>query len=185
MKGVRVACLSAAVVLVVTACTGTPDTPAPPSPETSPSPTESPEVEEPSPEPPPGVIVPDVVGEKLPSARTTLRQAELRPRIERRPSNEPPGTVLSQSPVAGREVREGRTVRLVVAKPKPPPPPPQPNGGGGNCHPSYTGACLDPNASDYDCAGGSGDGPKYTGTVTVVGPDEFDLDADGDGVGCE
>ena len=54
-----------------------------------------------------------------------------------------------------------------------------------NCHPSYQGACLDPNASDYDCAGGEGNGPEYTGTVTVIGPDEFDLDADGDGLGCE
>ena len=54
-----------------------------------------------------------------------------------------------------------------------------------DCHPSYMGACLDPNASDYDCIGGSGNGPKYTGTVYVIGPDVFDLDRDGDGVGCE
>lgn len=53
------------------------------------------------------------------------------------------------------------------------------------CHPSYTGACLDPYASDYDCLGGSGNGPKYTGKVRVVGPDVFRLDADGDGWGCE
>ena len=53
------------------------------------------------------------------------------------------------------------------------------------CHPSYAGACLDPAASDYDCAGGSGNGPKYTGPVRVVGPDVFRLDADGDGYGCE
>jgi hypothetical protein len=53
------------------------------------------------------------------------------------------------------------------------------------CHPSYTGACLDPNASDYDCIGGSGNGPKYTGRVRVVGPDVFRLDADHDGWGCE
>ena len=33
------------------------------------------------------------------------------------------------------------------------------------CHPSYEGACLDPNASDYDCRGGSGDGPLYTGVT--------------------
>lgn len=52
------------------------------------------------------------------------------------------------------------------------------------CHPSYSG-CLDPNASDYDCAGGSGDGPLYTDTVTVKGPDVFDLDSDGDGIACE
>jgi hypothetical protein len=53
------------------------------------------------------------------------------------------------------------------------------------CHPSYKGACLDPYASDYDCAGGSGNGPKYTGAVRVVGPDVFRLDSDGDGWGCE
>jgi hypothetical protein len=53
------------------------------------------------------------------------------------------------------------------------------------CHPSYKGACLDPRASDYDCIGGSGNGPRYTGRVRVVGPDVFRLDADGDGWGCE
>ncbi len=53
------------------------------------------------------------------------------------------------------------------------------------CHPSYRGACLDPDASDYDCLGGRGNGPKYTGRVIVVGPDEYGLDADGDGIGCE
>jgi hypothetical protein len=53
-----------------------------------------------------------------------------------------------------------------------------------SCHPSYD-PCLDPNASDYDCAGGSGDGPEYTGYVTVTGPDDYGLDSDGDGTGCE
>jgi hypothetical protein len=53
------------------------------------------------------------------------------------------------------------------------------------CDPSYEGACLDPSSSDYDCEGGSGDGPDYTGTVTVVGDDHFGLDRDGDGVGCQ
>ena len=56
---------------------------------------------------------------------------------------------------------------------------------GGNCHPSYAGACLDPSVSDYDCAGGGGDGPAYTGRVRVVGDDEYGLDPDGDGVACE
>lgn len=54
-----------------------------------------------------------------------------------------------------------------------------------DCHPSYEGACLDPSISDYDCAGGSGDGPAYTGPVRVVGPDDYDLDRDGDGYACE
>jgi hypothetical protein len=54
-----------------------------------------------------------------------------------------------------------------------------------SCDPNYTGACLDPNASDYDCAGGSGDGPEYTGPVQVVGSDPYGLDSDGDGYACE
>ncbi|HET9197937.1 MAG TPA: hypothetical protein VFN92_06775 [Solirubrobacterales bacterium] len=52
------------------------------------------------------------------------------------------------------------------------------------CNPNYSG-CLDPNSYDYDCASGSGDGPDYTGTVEVLGYDEYGLDDDGDGIGCE
>jgi membrane protein involved in colicin uptake len=53
------------------------------------------------------------------------------------------------------------------------------------CDPNYSGACLTTAASDYDCEGGSGDGPGYTGTVSVVGEDHFGLDSDSDGIGCE
>jgi hypothetical protein len=55
------------------------------------------------------------------------------------------------------------------------------------CDPNYAGACLDPNAYDYDCAGGEGDGPEYTGTVTVVGEDHYELNADpeSDNTGCD
>lgn len=55
----------------------------------------------------------------------------------------------------------------------------------GNCDPSYEGACLDPSSPDYDCEGGSGDGPDYTGRVEIVGGDPYGLDRDGDGVACE
>jgi hypothetical protein len=61
-----------------------------------------------------------------------------------------------------------------------PPQPPEPT-----CDPNYAGACLDPTSSDYDCAGGSGNGPDYTGAVAVVGSDPYGLDADGDGYACE
>lgn len=54
----------------------------------------------------------------------------------------------------------------------------------GNCHPSYEGACV-PITSDVDCAGGSGNGPAYVGRVIVVGPDEYELDRDGDGIACD
>lgn len=53
------------------------------------------------------------------------------------------------------------------------------------CDPNYSGACLSPTASDYDCEGGSGDGPEFTGTVTVTGEDHHGLDSDSDGTGCE
>jgi hypothetical protein len=54
----------------------------------------------------------------------------------------------------------------------------------GACNANYSG-CLKADASDYDCSGGSGDGPYYTGPVAVLGYDEYGLDADGDGYGCE
>ena len=58
-------------------------------------------------------------------------------------------------------------------------------GGGTQCHPSYQGECVPVGVSDVDCRGGSGDGPYYAGRVTVVGYDEYGLDHDNDGVGCE
>jgi hypothetical protein len=61
-------------------------------------------------------------------------------------------------------------------------PPPAPVS---NCHPSYVGACLTPGIGDYDCLGGSGNGPNYVGRVQVIGWDEYGLDADGNGIGCE
>ena len=55
-----------------------------------------------------------------------------------------------------------------------------------NCDPAYPDACLHDGIGDYDCAGGSGNGPNYVdGPITVRAPDPFDLDRDGDGVGCE
>jgi hypothetical protein len=56
----------------------------------------------------------------------------------------------------------------------------------GGCDPNYSEECLDPNAADYDCASGDGDGPEYVdGPVQVVGEDHFGLNADGNGTGCE
>jgi len=52
-----------------------------------------------------------------------------------------------------------------------------------DCDPNYSG-CV-PIASDVDCEGGSGDGPAYTGIVTVTGSDIYDLDSDSDGTACE
>jgi hypothetical protein len=55
---------------------------------------------------------------------------------------------------------------------------------GRGCDPNY-GGCV-PIAYDVDCAGGSGDGPKYVqGPVRVIGNDIYDLDYDNDGWGCD
>ncbi len=40
-------------------------------------------------------------------------------------------------------------------------------------------------ASDVDCAGGSGNGPAYTGMVSVIGPTSTASTRDDDGTGCE
>jgi len=55
-----------------------------------------------------------------------------------------------------------------------------------HCDRNYSGRCLRPNVSDYDCAGGSGNGPYYVrGPFRVVGTDHYRLDSDHDGTACE
>jgi len=61
-------------------------------------------------------------------------------------------------------------------------------GGGKNCTPGYSPFLVDHNGADYDCYGGGGDGPYYTKpgvTYKVTGSDPYNLDTDGDGLGCE
>lgn len=127
--------------------------------------------------------LPNLVGKELSQARAQVIGRGWTLRIIKEPSTEPEGTILAQSPHPGTQMKLRKVVTLTIAKPIPAPPAPPP--AQQNCHPSYEGACLDPNASDYDCIGGSGDGPLFTGTVRVVGPDVFGLDGDGDGIGCE
>jgi resuscitation-promoting factor RpfB len=140
----------------------------------------------------PKVDVPRLVGMKLASARQRLASHGLKLRVRYRPTARfAAGTVISQSRRMGVGVARSSAITLVIAKALPPPPPttqppPPPTTPSRSCHPSYEGACLDPTASDYDCAGGSGNGPKYVqGPVKVRPPDPFDLDADNDGLGCE
>jgi endonuclease YncB( thermonuclease family) len=66
--------------------------------------------------------------------------------------------------------------------PEPRPAPPAPAPPSVDCQ-GYD-PCLPP-GPDVDCAGGSGDGPRYVGPVTVTGSDPYGLDSDGDGRGCE
>ena len=67
-----------------------------------------------------------------------------------------------------------------------PEPPPQQPPKSSDCDPSYPEVCIPVGAADYDCAGGSGNGPNYIeGPIRVLPPDPHDLDRDGDGWGCE
>jgi hypothetical protein len=125
--------------------------------------------------------VPAVVGRSRAAAIRTLRSAgfEVQATTETRTSGTS-GVVLSQTPAGATRVKPGSVVQVVISKVVPA------FGGGssGNCTPGYS-PCLAP-ASDYDCAGGSGDGPEYVhGVVEVNGADIYDLDRDGDGFGCD
>jgi hypothetical protein len=54
------------------------------------------------------------------------------------------------------------------------------------CDPAYPDVCLRAGIGDYDCEGGSGNGPNYVrGPIRVLAPDPFGLDRDHDGTGCE
>jgi hypothetical protein len=65
-----------------------------------------------------------------------------------------------------------------------PAPTPEPAASSSGCNPNYSG-CV-PNASDVDCAGGSGDGPAYAhGPIRILGGDPYRLDRDGDGIACD
>lgn len=124
--------------------------------------------------------VPDVVGRSKAAATTRLRDAGFKVNVttETRTSGKD-GVVLRQRPAGSTRAKPHSSVTVVVSsvvRPAAPPPP-------ANCTPGYS-PCLAP-AYDYDCAGGSGDGPAYTGWVRVTGSDPYDLDADGDGVGCD
>ena len=57
----------------------------------------------------------------------------------------------------------------------------------GDCHPSYQRTCIPPGPDDVDCRPGSGNGPRYVDDddFAVVGPDQYGLDSDNDGIGCE
>lgn len=137
--------------------------------------------------------VPKVVGRKALAAEGRLFDAGLNSRF----INEPADYDLSRCRVKSQSKHGSAApdatvkLRLRCTKPKPDPAPaivadaaPEP---ASECDPNYEGACLDPNSADYDCEGGEGDGPDYTGPVTVVGEDHYDLnrDPEEDSLACE
>jgi resuscitation-promoting factor RpfB len=124
--------------------------------------------------------VPSVVGKPEASAIRNLKNAGFTVKMTTQTrSSGQDGVVLSQSPSGGTRAKPNSVVRIVISNVQRSPD----TGGSRNCTPGYS-PCLPP-ASDYDCAGGTGNGPKYTGPVRVTGSDPYDLDRDGDGVGCD
>jgi len=90
------------------------------------------------------------------------------------------GVVLRQEPAGGVRFEPNSVVHIVIANVVHP----VVSVPVSNCTPGYS-PCLSP-ASDYDCAGGSGNGPEYAyGPISISGSDPYGLDSDGDGVGCE
>ena len=67
---------------------------------------------------PQAVAVPDVVGQTVADALSTLRSQAFKPRIVAVPSVEPAGQVLAQHPKAGTKTRPRIAVRLNVSKGK-------------------------------------------------------------------
>ncbi len=78
------------------------------------------------------VEVPRVVGDTLAEAQAKLINAGFQPNpVEQETDQEPPGTVLAQSPQGGATASKGSQVTLTVAKAPPPPvspTPPPPSG---------------------------------------------------------
>jgi resuscitation-promoting factor RpfB len=121
--------------------------------------------------------IPKVVGKTIANAKRALKDAGFEVgEVRQQTSSKRKGTVISQSPDAGTSARPGRAVSLVVAKPAPQQP-------SGDCQ-GYS-PCIPP-GPDVDCAGGTGDGPRFvSGPVRVTGSDPYGLDGDGNGIGCE
>jgi resuscitation-promoting factor RpfB len=124
--------------------------------------------------------VPSVVGKSKASAVRKIKSAgfKVMKTTQTRTSGKD-GVVLSQSRPGGTRAKPKSVVRIVISDVQRS----LDDGGGSNCTAGYS-PCLPP-AYDYDCRGGSGDGPKYSGPVRVTGSDPYDLDRDSDGKACE
>lgn len=90
-------------------------------------------------------------------------------------------TTTAPPPTAAPLPLEPSPTPTPAPEPAPPPAPEPPPSN--DCTPGYD-PCIPP-GSDVDCAGGSGNGPRYVeGPVYVTGSDPYGLDGNHDGVAC-
>src|SRR3989344_4855863 len=120
------------------------------------------------------------------------------PPVEKKDNSQVAGESISQEVSPTPTIEPSSTPEPTQTPPPKPPPTPVKNPSptpaiqssqsttNSGCDPSYPDVCIPPGAADYDCAGGSGNGPNYiNGPIRVLPPDPHDLDRDGDGIGCE
>ena len=100
------------------------------------------------------VTVPDIVGVTREVAEQRLRRAGLTARVFEVPAPDPPGTVVAQNPVPGKELARGDTVRINVSTGESPP---------------ATGTTKDTTAGTTTAGGGGAPPPARVAVPTVVG----------------
>lgn len=138
---------------------------------------------------PTSTLAPTISTEQKEKPKTTLTQSGIQ---NTRKTNT--GTVQKtpqvQKTQTGTQTKSSPTKQIVKPATTPvktvtqPVPTPRQETKKSNCDPNYSG-CV-PIASDVDCAWGKWNWPAYVrGPVQVIGSDIYDLDRDGDGIGCD
>jgi len=130
---------------------------------------------------------------------STIQTAQTSTSVSHARPSSSPHTRTSTSRPASKHVAPPTTHHVAPKTTSAPAPPPKPVASAAkpapartssspraSCDSAYPDVCLRDGIGDYDCAGGSGNGPNYVdGPIQVRAPDPFGLDADHDGVGCE
>ena len=113
------------------------------------------------------VAVPDIRYRTVNLARITVEDLGLKVSISKKQESMDwqPETILSQDPKSGTLVDLGSKIKVTISVLP-------------ECDPAYPTVCLEPRGPDIDCEELDVHG------FTVLPPDPYRLDKDGDGVGC-
>lgn len=121
-------------------------------------------------------------GRAAADTKVVTSSAGVAPVVAATPSTAPSPTIAQPTPGPAKKTATKKPTKTPSKTPtktrttKPP---------ASNCNPNYT-PCVPNDPVDVDCKPGSGNGPSYVyGPVKVIGVDVYDLDRDGDGIGCD